>query len=166
VAATSPAREALAFVERHGVVLVSAMGDAPRLVEAIAGAPIRGNWWTHPRARFIFAVLSQVVRSDDVLACRLLDGKVTLVHRRLWPALLRVADRFDRAQLAHLREEHLPSGRHATTEVPFPAWVPADVRAQALLLDEEQAMAALGAAVSNAQRAPKRRSNARRRARA
>ena len=141
------AREALEFVERHGVVLVSAKGAAPRLVEAIAGEPIDGNWWRHPRARFIFGVLSQVVRCDDVLACRLLGGKVTLVHRRAWPALLRLADHFDPAQLAQLREEHMPIGRHVTTEVPFPDWVPAGVRAQAALLGEDEAMAALGAAL-------------------
>jgi hypothetical protein len=31
--------EALAFVEAHGVVLVSAKGPVPRLTEAIAGEP-------------------------------------------------------------------------------------------------------------------------------
>ena len=38
-------REALAFVERHGAVLLSARGAAPSLAEWIAGEPIRGSWW-------------------------------------------------------------------------------------------------------------------------
>ena len=57
-----PARvtEALEFVRRHDIVLASANGDAPRLIEAILGEPISGNWWTHPRGRFIYNVLSAV----------------------------------------------------------------------------------------------------------
>ena len=50
--------DALAFVETHGVVLASAKGPAPRLIEAIAGEPIAGNWWSHPRATEIYRVLS------------------------------------------------------------------------------------------------------------
>ena len=38
------AEEALAFVRRHGVVLASAKGTAPRLTEAIVGEPIKGNY--------------------------------------------------------------------------------------------------------------------------
>ncbi len=38
------AEEAIAFVREHGVVLVSAKGPVPRLVEAIAGETIRGSW--------------------------------------------------------------------------------------------------------------------------
>jgi hypothetical protein len=77
---------ALGFVELHGVVLASAKGPAPRLVEAIAGEPIPGNWWSHPKAHCIYDVLAQVRESEQVLVCRLINGKLTLIHRRLWPA--------------------------------------------------------------------------------
>jgi len=80
------AAQALAFVERHGVVLVAAKGPVPRLVEAILGEPIRGSWWAHPASHQIFAVLSKLEESGDLLVCRLIDKKITLVHRRLWPA--------------------------------------------------------------------------------
>ena len=76
--------EALAFVG-HGVVLVR---RAPFLAaEAIVGEPIKGSWWAHPQSHHIFAVLTAVTESEQVLVCRLVDGKVTLVHRRLWPRL-------------------------------------------------------------------------------
>ena len=104
--------DALAFVREHGVVLLAAKGPAPRLTEAIIGEPIKGSWWAHPRSHFIFSVLNGVTASDDVLACRLMDGKITLVHRRLWPALVRLAERFHPEHLARVREEHTPSGRH------------------------------------------------------
>lgn len=138
-------RQALAFVQEHGVVLVSAKGTAPRLTEAIAGEPIAGSWWSHPRGREIFRVLTAVTGSGEVLVCRLVDGKLTLVHRRLWPALVRLADRFRPEQLAQVQERHMPSGRHEKLEVPFPQWVPADVLEQGRTSDDNEALAAFAA---------------------
>ena len=139
------AEEALAFVRRHGVVLASAKGTAPRLTEAIAGESITGSWWAHPKSHHIFSILGAVTDSDQVLVCRLVGGKITLVHRRLWPSLVRLAKCFTPEQLAQVREEHTPSGRHVSRLVPFPDWVPADVSAQAGAVEEQQALAALGA---------------------
>src|SRR5438128_10556185 len=78
--------QAKSFVQKHGVVLVSGKGPVPRLTEAVAGDPIAGTWWSHPKAHGIVAVLQPVVESRDVLVCRLLEAKVTFVHRPLWPA--------------------------------------------------------------------------------
>ena len=136
--------EALAFVKQCGLVLVSARGPVPRLTEAIANEPIRGSWWGHPKSHQIFAILEAVTESEDVLVCRLVKGKITLVHRRLWPALVRVAARFPPDQIAKVRQEHTASGRHLNKEVPFPRWVPAEVMKQASSISEEEAIAALG----------------------
>jgi hypothetical protein len=136
---------ALAFIEAQGVVLASARGGAPRLIDAIAGETIVGNWWSHPRANAIYDVLSRASVSPDVLACRLVDGKVTLVHRRLWPALVRLADRFAPERIAQVRNEHTPSGKHVAQHVPFPEWVPADVSRDAAQIGDDDALAALGA---------------------
>jgi len=136
--------EALAFIREHGVVLVSARGAVPRLTEAIVREPIKGSWWAHPQSHRIFAVLSVVTDSEEVLVCRLVDGKVTLVHRRLWPSLVRIASRFAPEQLAEVREEHTASGRHVIHEVPFPQWVPPEVLEQAPGTREDEALAAFG----------------------
>ena len=138
------AAEALAFVENHGVVLVSAKGPVPRLTEAIAGEPIKGSWWGHPKGQQIFAVLEAVTESEDILVCRLVKGKITLVHRRLWPALVRLADRLRPEQIAKIRQEHTPSGRHVNKETPFPQWVPSAVMKQAKHMSEDDALAELG----------------------
>ena len=58
---------------------------------------------------------------------RLVNNKVTLVHRRLWPALLRLAARFDNAALLVVTEEHTPSGAHRATSTPLREWVSSDV---------------------------------------
>jgi hypothetical protein len=137
-------RQAIAFVRKHGVVLESAAGPVPCLAHAIVGAPVRGSWWAHPRSHEIFALLNAVRDADDVLVCRLVDGKVTYVHRRLWPALVRAAGRFPRPRLARVDEHHTASGRHVTEEIAFPHWVPAEVSAAASELSEEEAQRQLG----------------------
>ncbi|HZL99335.1 MAG TPA: hypothetical protein VFD43_03695, partial [Planctomycetota bacterium] len=147
-------KQALAFVREHGLVLESGRGRPasrgrpalPSLAEAIAGAPIRGSWWAHPESHAIFRLLGAVRGSEDVLACRLVDGKVTLVHRRLWPALVAAAPRLAAGRLAAIRERHTPGGRHVVESTPFPRWVPAGIRAAARALDADQALAALAAA--------------------
>ena len=136
--------EALEFIRHEGVVLVSAKGPVPRLTEAIIGEAIKGSWWAHPRGHEIFAVLGGVSDSADVLFCRLVDGKITVVHRRLWPALVRLAKRFPTERLAQVRQEHTASGQHVNHETPFPDWVPAAVAKEAKGLSEADALLALG----------------------
>jgi hypothetical protein len=138
------AAEALAFVCAHGLVLESGTGPVPSLVAAIAGKPMRGSWWAHPRGREIFAVTRAIRDSPDVLVCRLVDGKITYVHRRLWPALVRLSERFPHSHLAQIREVHTASGKHAVEESRFPAWVSREVAAQASDLDEKSALRQLG----------------------
>lgn len=142
------ASDALAFIRENGVVLVSARGPAPRLTEAIIGEAIKGSWWAHPRSRHIYAILQAVTASGQVLVCRLIDGKITLVHRRLWPALARLADRFAPERLTQVTQEHTTSGSHINREVPFPQWVPPDVMEQAKAIGEKEALAAFGASIA------------------
>ena len=136
--------EAISFIKEHGLVLASAKGPVPRLTEAIVNEPIKGSWWAHPKSHEIFAVFQAVTHSEDVLVCRLVNGKVTFIHRRLWPALVRVARRFPSFQIAQVHEEHTSSGRHITREVPFPMWVPPEVVEQAKRMSEKEALDALG----------------------
>ena len=79
-------KEALAFVERHGIVLQAARGPLPNLAEAIAGGTIRGSWWGHPKGKEILRAAKTIGASPNVLVCKLVEGKITYVHRRLWPA--------------------------------------------------------------------------------
>jgi hypothetical protein len=140
------AEQALAFVERNGIVLASAGGPVPTLAHAIAGEPVRGSWWGHPKSHAIFHVLEAVYDSPHVLVCKLIGGKVTLVHRRLWPALVRLADRLPRAGLAAVREEHTERGSHRVVTTPFPRWVPPDVLEEGRAMAGEEAESLLGRA--------------------
>ncbi len=138
--------QAVDFVASHGIVCEAAhRGTIPVLVEAIAGEKLRGNWWSHPRSREIFAATRAMRESPHILVCRLVDGKISFVHERLWPALVCAAIRFPAAHLARLREVHSESGKHLVEETPFPAWVPAAVFALAKQMREPEAVEALQA---------------------
>lgn len=131
--------EVLAFVEEKGVVLESARGVVANLAEEIAGEPVAGKWWGHPKGDEIFRLLRAIRKSSDVLVCRLVEGKVTFVHRRLWPALVCLAPRIGVDRLTKIREVHSSLGRHEVEETPFPAWVPPEVLREARGLTEEEA---------------------------
>jgi hypothetical protein len=127
----------------HGMLLQSARGPIPNVAELVAGEPIKGSWWGHPRGHAIFDMLGSLDESPDVVRLRLVNGKVTLVHRRVWPALARLSDRFTPKQLAALREQHTASGAHRVTEQPFPEWLPDDVARAAAELSVDDALALL-----------------------
>ncbi len=84
--------EALTFVKASGIVLESARGPAPSLATTAAGEEIHGSWWGHAKGNEIFLLTRAIRRSPDVLVCRLIGGKITYVHRRLWPALIRLSE--------------------------------------------------------------------------
>jgi hypothetical protein len=136
--------DAMEAMVEHGILLQSAKGPIPNLADLIVGEAITGSWWGHPLGHDIFAAINVVRDSPDVVALRLVNGKVTLIHRRLWPALVRLSSRFPPERLASLHGEHTASGHHRTTTTSFPDWVPADVMAIANTMTEAQADAELG----------------------
>jgi hypothetical protein len=142
-------KEALDFVKRHGAVLESAKGTIPSLAQAIVGEPIRGSWWGHTKGNQIYMLLNDVSDSPDVMRCRLVDGKITLVHRRLWPALVKMASAFDSDRLSAVREEHTATGAHRMTTVKFPDWVSDDIHAAAKSISVAEAEEHLGSLLPN-----------------
>lgn len=77
-------------VERYGVLL-EADAVLPSVATLVAGEPVRGSWWGHRRGQAIYAVAGALGHRPEVVVVRLVLGKLTFVHRRLWPALLGVA---------------------------------------------------------------------------
>jgi hypothetical protein len=134
----------MAFVKKHGAVLLSAKGPIPRLTEAVAGGPIKGSWWAHPKGREIFAIMQKVCDSPDILVCRLIDGHLTLLHRRLWAATVKLADKFQPTQLAQVRQEHTSKGHHINQITPYPQWVPREILKEAQLMTVAQAERQMG----------------------
>ena len=128
------------FIRYHGLILESARGLEPSLAEQIAGQPIKGSWWGHPKGPHIYELTQMVRESKAVLICTLAEGRITYIHRRLWPFFVRLSQRFPVGSLDEVREVHLPSGRHKRQNIPFPEWVPKEVttRAGGLPLEEAE----------------------------
>ncbi len=137
-------KEAIAFVESHGVVLESARGPVPSLAATVAGEEPRGSWWGHPKGHEIFPLTRAVRASTEVLVCRLVNGKVTYVHRRLWPALARLTEEIEPHRIAAIREVHTEKGRHQVRETMFREWVPKEVVEAGRALSREAARDQLG----------------------
>ncbi len=136
--------EAMKIIKHHGVVLEAAKGPVPNLAELVAGERIRGSWWGHPQGQQIFLLTRSIREMQDVLVCRLVEGKITYVHRRLWPALARLADHFEKERLAAIREVHTAMGKHKVQTTNFSDWVPPRVLKEAEELTEDEALSQLG----------------------
>lgn len=131
------------LVEKHGIMLAAAHGPILNIAQAVAGEPIVGGWWAHPKGKAIFAALSEIDDSHDVRCFKLIDGKVTFVHRRMWPALVRLGNAGAVATdlLGSVQQEHLPTGEHRNSIVPFPDWVDDATATAASKLDVDAARA-------------------------
>lgn len=89
---------------------------------------VRGSWWADPEVHLINAIGSRFTEHADVLHSVFVSGKLTCVHRRLWPAFLAVAlaredwklkglspgartvwDRLRRSERLHADEPGLPT---------------------------------------------------------
>lgn len=75
----------------------------PSVTTAIAGEPIAGSWWGHPAGALIFNVLERI--DEDVAFPKLVRGKVTLLHRSLWPELIAIGRAEDVWQTRSLPRE-------------------------------------------------------------
>jgi len=112
-------------LRRLGLIPVTD-STVPSLVSMVAGEPVSGSWWGHPAGQLIYRVSEALDADPDVLVLRLWRKKLTLVDRRLWPALVRIGtartswqvvglSTVARQLLVHidrdgtLRSDHLPS---------------------------------------------------------
>jgi hypothetical protein len=76
-------------LRRLGLLPV-ADSTVPSLVSIVVGAPVSGSWWGHPAGQLIYQVSEALYADSDVLVLRLWRRKLTLVHKRLWPALAKI----------------------------------------------------------------------------
>jgi hypothetical protein len=77
---------------------------APSLVSIVAGEHVSGSWWGHPAGQSIYQVAESLEAAIDVAVLKLWKRKQTLIHRRLWPALVRVGAARSAWQLNGLTE--------------------------------------------------------------
>ena len=137
------AKQAVAWVQECGIAVESARAKVPSLVQVIVGEPVSGSWWAHRKGNEILRISRSIRGSPDVLVCRLVDGKITYVHRRLWPAVVRLAHRFSKDNLAAVKEVHTPTSKHKLVITPYPKWVPREIVRVAQKVTEKEAASQL-----------------------
>jgi hypothetical protein len=76
-------------VARRGLLLQSG-GELPSATTLICGAPVSGSWWSHPKSSQIHWVLEELDDHAELTTAKLINGKVTLIHADLWPALVAI----------------------------------------------------------------------------
>lgn len=79
----------LSNLKKSGFLLESDL-YLPNVCTLVAGEAMRGSWWSHPRSHDIFAVNEQLEHNPDVLLTKLVSGKVTWVHKKLWQEVLAI----------------------------------------------------------------------------
>jgi hypothetical protein len=106
----------------------------PSVVGIITGESLSTSWWGHRRGNEIFQCIESL--ENEAIAANLISGKVTFIHKRLWPALVTIGNARERWQttglaakpgvkesrerlLAHAEQVHTEKGRH---EIRFQPW--------------------------------------------
>src|SRR5262249_34849399 len=86
----SPAsKRVFTALRKYGLLLLNDP-SLPNLCSLVVGERVRGSWWAHPRAQEIFNVYDALGDQPDVLIAKLISGKVTYIHRSLWPQVVAV----------------------------------------------------------------------------
>ena len=94
-------RNVLHALRKHGLLLLHD-ASLPSVSSLVAREAVRGSWWAHPASHDIYRVEEELKQHADVVVVKLVSGKDTFVHRRLWSALLAVATARETWQLAGL----------------------------------------------------------------
>jgi hypothetical protein len=81
----------LKSLKENGILLLSDKA-LPSVVAIIGGTKVKGSWWGHEKGHEIFRQLGRLESHPDALLTRLVSGKVTYLHRKLWPDFLAVAN--------------------------------------------------------------------------
>jgi len=94
----------LRSLQENGILLLSDKA-LPSVVGIVAGPRVKGSWWGHEKGHEIFRELGKLESNPDALTTRLVSGKVTYLHRRLWPDFISIANAREGWQI-----RGLPSG--------------------------------------------------------
>lgn len=95
-----------AKLEENGM-LIAWDSNLPDLTHTITGEKVRGSWWSHKLGHTIFAVSEMLGDHPDVLIMKLISGKVTFVHRKLWNRIYSIGVAREDWQLNGLTPEAL-----------------------------------------------------------
>jgi hypothetical protein len=97
-------------------ILLDTDAKFPNVTALLAGETVRGSWWAHPLAHEIYRVASELRAHPDVLAIKLVSGKITFIRRPLWMAVLAIGTEREPWQMRGLSKEAAALLRKADKE--------------------------------------------------
>jgi len=86
-------------------LLLQTDANLPNVCALVAGEPVRGSWWAHPRSHEIFRVNGELAEHPDVLVSKLISGKITYLHRPLWAAVMAIGRARESWQIERLSRD-------------------------------------------------------------
>jgi hypothetical protein len=139
---------------------------AASVVGIITGEKLSGSWWSHPKGKAIFACVERLREHADVIESRLIAGKITFIHRRLWPEFLALAQSGEAWQkrglsknakpqelqerlLVHAEQVHTESGKHELRLQPWRSDIVPSADLAAARATIEAAVTRIGAKVAS-----------------
>ena len=95
---------AMNILEESGLLLVMGL-EIPDVCRLVTSQKIKGSWWGDPAGQEIFAVSEMLSDHTDITVTKLISGKVTFVHRKLWQKLVAVGKARDDWQMLNLTRQ-------------------------------------------------------------
>jgi hypothetical protein len=71
-------------------LLLSTDSKFPSVSGLVVGDVGGRSWWAHPLAKQMYGLSCALHDHPDVLMAKLISGKVTYIHRPLWPAIVAI----------------------------------------------------------------------------
>jgi hypothetical protein len=86
-------------------LLLSTDPKFPSVTGLVVGDVGGRSWWAHPEAKQMYGLSCALHDHPDVLMVKLISGKVTYIHRPLWPAIVAVGTAGEKWQMDGLSKE-------------------------------------------------------------
>jgi hypothetical protein len=77
----------------------------PSVTGLVAGDTGGRSWWAHPQAKQMYGLSCGLRDHPDVLLVKLISGKLTFIHRPLWPAIVAIGTAREPWQMDGLSKE-------------------------------------------------------------
>ncbi|TCA01027.1 hypothetical protein [Rhizobium leguminosarum] len=100
--------DARGYLIQNGIIPLSPTKGLVSIVDLILGPGVPGNWWGHQNANLAYNAYSELANDPDIIVMKLVDYKVTLVHRTLWDCIFRVA--LDNGRITWRKKSLSPQG--------------------------------------------------------
>jgi hypothetical protein len=86
-------------------LLLSTDSRFPSVSGLVVGDVGGRSWWAHPQAKQMYGLSCALFDHPDVLMVKLISGKVTYIHRPLWPAIVAIGTAREPWQMDGLSKE-------------------------------------------------------------